>query len=641
MKNKNKNLKPKYLIIISVIFVSFILLFYFSWVFVYKEKVYPGVYLGETSLSGKNEEEVKNFVYKKISDIENSGIIFVNEYNKEITKEKSELLDSADNYSFISFFPEKSIEQAFDSSANTNFFKFINHIFTLSKDKEIAAQIEINETGLNYFLNNSFPELIIEPKNAFFSIEKTLGNKEEVLVINKERIGKKINYRRVLNDLYNNLEKLDNNKIFIYTLSDYPSFYEQDLINLRPEAENILKNGNSLELIFNNKDNEKTSWKLKTEDIVSWLEIKTKDTRHEVSLNEDRVTTYLKNNLVPEINREVFLPKFEMKDSKVSSWELGKDGQELNIELSAKKINQSFTNNEDKVDLEIDTISADSLVSDNNFKIKEIIGTGHSNFAGSSYNRVHNIEVGADSLHGLLIKPDEEFSLVKALGSIDKESGYKTELVIKDGKTIPEYGGGLCQIGTTLFRTALKSGLEITMRRNHSYRVSYYEPAGTDATIYDPWPDFKFINDTGNYILIQARIEGRDIYFDFWGTDDGRKVEITDPVIYNIVKPPSTKYIETEDLAPGEKHCTEGSHNGANAYFDYKITHPASDTEEELIKEKRFKSYYVPWQGVCLIGKEVEAEEEKKETEGAEQGEVIKNGNENKNNKESDLNSTN
>jgi len=68
--------------------------------------------------------------------------------------------------------------------------------------------------------------------------------------------------------------------------------------------------------------------------------------------------------------------------------------------------------------------------------IKEIIGIGHSNFSGSPYNRRHNIATGANKLHGMLIKPNEEFSLITSLGDIDGENGYKQELVIKGNETI-------------------------------------------------------------------------------------------------------------------------------------------------------------------------------------------------------------
>jgi len=140
---------------------------------------------------------------------------------------------------------------------------------------------------------------------------------------------------------------------------------------------------------------------------------------------------------------------------------------------------------------------------------------------------------------------------------------------------------------------------------HHSYRVSYYEPAGTDATIYNPRPDFRFINDTAHHILIQVRIEGNNLYFDMWGTNDGRIIEKTDPVIYNITSPGPTKIIETLDLEPGKKKCTERAHNGADAYFDYKVSYPAGiASTSPITKEVRFSSHYIPWQEVCLLGVE-------------------------------------
>jgi vancomycin resistance protein YoaR len=160
-----------------------------------------------------------------------------------------------------------------------------------------------------------------------------------------------------------------------------------------------------------------------------------------------------------------------------------------------------------------------------------------------------------------------------------------------------EFGGGLCQIGTTAFRAALAVGVPITERRNHSYRVVYYEPAGTDATIYDPAPDFKFRNDYATPLLFQTRIDGDDLYFELWGAKDGRVATQTTPVISNVVVPAPTKIVETLDLKPGEKKCTEKAHNGADAKFTYNVTYPSGQTVTQ-----DFKSHYVPWQAVCLLG---------------------------------------
>jgi vancomycin resistance protein YoaR len=231
--------------------------------------------------------------------------------------------------------------------------------------------------------------------------------------------------------------------------------------------------------------------------------------------------------------------------------------------------------------------------------IREIIGIGRSNFSGSPVNRRKNIANGIKKVNGSLIPPGEEFSLLKALGPIEETEGWLPELVIKGNETKPELGGGLCQIGTTTFRAALASGLPIIERQNHSYRVRYYEPAGTDATIYDPKPDFRFKNDTPGHLFIHAFSKGDDITYEFWGTRDGRVTAQTKPKISNIVQPPPKKIVETLDLPPGKTKCTETAHAGADAEFTYTVTYADGTTKEQV-----FRSHYRPWQAVCLVGVE-------------------------------------
>lgn len=155
--------------------------------------------------------------------------------------------------------------------------------------------------------------------------------------------------------------------------------------------------------------------------------------------------------------------------------------------------------------------------------ITTLIGSATTTFAGSPANRTYNIGVGAAKFNGALIKPGEEFSFNKQLGDVGPETGYVQELVIKDNKTTPEFGGGLCQVSTTMFRAALAAGLPITARTNHFYAVHYYAPIGMDATIYPPYPDLKFVNNTPHYILVQTSQVGTSLTYQFFGTDDGRK----------------------------------------------------------------------------------------------------------------------
>ncbi|MFH1366818.1 MAG: VanW family protein [Patescibacteria group bacterium] len=171
-----------------------------------------------------------------------------------------------------------------------------------------------------------------------------------------------------------------------------------------------------------------------------------------------------------------------------------------------------------------------------------------SNFSGSPKNRKHNIGVGVEKFSGVILAPGEEFSFIAILGDSGPEAGYLPELVIKNNQTIPEYGGGLCQVSTTLFRAAIYSGLEITARTPHAFPVVYYNPQGFDATVYDPKPDLKFLNDTPGYLLIEGIIEGNQITFNFYGTKTNQEVKIIGPDTLEKKEDGSMKTVLTQEV---------------------------------------------------------------------------------------------
>lgn len=170
-----------------------------------------------------------------------------------------------------------------------------------------------------------------------------------------------------------------------------------------------------------------------------------------------------------------------------------------------------------------------SLANVKKLGINTLISKGESNFTGSPVNRRHNISVGASKFNGVVIPQGDEFSFLTTLGPVDESTGYLPELVIKQDKTVPEFGGGMCQVSTTCFRAEVNAGLRTTERQNHAYPVQYYSPQGTDATVYIPHPDLKFVNDTPGPILIQTRIVGNILTFEFFGNSDGRYVNLEGP----------------------------------------------------------------------------------------------------------------
>jgi vancomycin resistance protein YoaR len=229
-----------------------------------------------------------------------------------------------------------------------------------------------------------------------------------------------------------------------------------------------------------------------------------------------------------------------MNNGRAAIFEPPKNGIELQIAGSVDRMRQAVEMDRASVDLEVVTKAPDITTTADieRLGIRELIGVGESNFAGSPRNRIHNIRVGTSRFHGLLIAPGEEFAFNKNLGPVTGAAGYLPELVILHDSTVPQFGGGLCQVSTTAFRAAVYSGMEVTERHPHAYPVSYYGTPGFDSTIYPnrQWrdgTDLKFINNTNHHVLIQARVEGTKNIFEFWGTSDGREVVVEGPYPYD------------------------------------------------------------------------------------------------------------
>jgi vancomycin resistance protein YoaR len=240
-------------------------------------------------------------------------------------------------------------------------------------------------------------------------------------------------------------------------------------------------------------------------------------------------------NLSEKINKEKIEPKLVIENNKAVDFSAPQNGQELNAYASAFKALDALENGQTASDLVVLEVKPDSSLSQtNNLGITELIASGKSNFKGSPKNRRHNINVGVKKMKGVIVAPNEEFSFNKHLGPVEAEEGFLPELVIKKTGTVPELGGGLCQVSSTTFRAAINAGLPITQRRNHAYAVQYYAPQGTDATIYPGVVDLKFKNDTNGSILIWPYFMDKDnLVFDFYGTKDSRIVDVKKPIQYD------------------------------------------------------------------------------------------------------------
>ena len=250
-------------------------------------------------------------------------------------------------------------------------------------------------------------------------------------------------------------------------------------------------------------------------------------------------------DITEKINQPAKDASLIIENNKATQFDPGQNGQALDLYVLKKLLLQNINDIHLPVMVSRPKIA---LADTNALGIKELVATGQSNFSGSPSNRIHNITVGAARFNGLIIQPGAEFSFNKYLGEVDGDHDFLPELVIKPEGVTPEFGGGLCQVSSTTFRAAMNAGLPITARRNHSFAVQYYAPQGTDATIYPGSSDLKFINNLPSVMLIRTRIEGKKLFFDFFGTKDNRVVTFEGPNQYDKKPDGSMKAIWTRHV---------------------------------------------------------------------------------------------
>lgn len=451
---------------------------------------------------------------------------------------------------------------------------------------DVAPAVDVDPTKLNASLDDLLRSSEQPAVNARYTHD---GN---TLMVLPDAAGSVYDRTAILTAIHQRLAVFDLSPIAVVRTLETPRVTATSLTERLPEARRALARA-PLTLTFGDQ-----RWEFDSRVVVGWLT--ESDGRH-LGLTLDAAA--VRTSIAPvsdAVAVAVKNPRFTLANGRVTEFVPAESGRTLDETQTLAGIADALLGSGNTtVAVATRTIEPEGGTGDTNtLGITELVAEGRTNFAGSPTNRRFNIAVGASKLNGIIIKPGETFSLVHALVPIDAKGGYRQELVIKGNRTIPEFGGGLCQIGTTMFRLVMNAGLPILERQNHSYRVRYYEPpVGKDATIYDPKPDFRFTNDYRNPLLLTTAIEGNDLVFRFYGTKEKRDIVQTTPRLFNIVAPPPKKTIESTDIPVGTTKCLEHAHPGSDAEFTYRVTYA-----DGSVKSQVFKSHYRPWQEYCLIG---------------------------------------
>jgi len=182
--------------------------------------------------------------------------------------------------------------------------------------------------------------------------------------------------------------------------------------------------------------------------------------------------------------------------------------------------------------------------------VERLISSYSTSLASSGKGRVHNVRSAAAVVHDMLLAPGDVFDYAEVIRKTEEKYGFCEAPVIVNGKLVPGVGGGICQVSTTIYNAALRAGLDIVERRNHSLPISY-APLGQDATFASGYINFKFRNSTGKHLLIRTSIENNKLTVKIFGTLDPNVTYEIKSVTLETIQP-GVKYVKNASLPKGK-----------------------------------------------------------------------------------------
>lgn len=227
--------------------------------------------------------------------------------------------------------------------------------------------------------------------------------------------------------------------------------------------------------------------------------------------------------------------------------------------------------------------------------IHQRISTFTTTYSSGATSRVNNIHVLGDALDGKLVAPGGTFSFNGAVGERTASKGYQEANAIVKGKLVPQLGGGICQVATTMFNSVFLSGFPVLERENHSFYISHY-PKGRDATVSWGGPDLRWKNPTSHWVLVAVGYTSDSITVSLYGTDPGYHVDyttgdFTDIVAFKVNKVPDPT------LKVGANVVVDPGVDGRKVVVKRTVTQNGN-----VVREDSFASKYTPKAETVNVG---------------------------------------
>ncbi len=320
-----------------------------------------------------------------------------------------------------------------------------------------------------------------------------------------------------------------------------------------------------------------------------------KDLEHEdkvfpmaMTVDENTAKDYLEEH-APEVNQEAVDYGLTREDGEFTVVE-GKDGIEVNVDSSVQAIADYFAegwNPDASVELIVQVTEPQGSEEELS-KVQDVLGSFSTNYSSSAKGRKTNVAKGTELINGSVIYPGETFSVYEAVSPFSEENGYALAGSYENGTTVQTYGGGICQVSTTLYNAVIRAELEIVERYGHSMIVNYVDPSA-DAAIAGTVKDLKFKNNTEAPIYIEGYADGSTVGFRIYGQetrDPDREISFVSETTGTT---PATTEFKATDAAIGTVTKVQSSHDGKTAQLWKVVTVNGVEQSRELFNTTTYE----------------------------------------------------
>lgn len=464
---------------------------------------------------------------------------------------------------------------------------------------EISPRVVIDQRALQQYLLTLAPAVERPPQDAALSIAaaKVVGTPSSP--------GTQLLVDATANDILLALQSLQPQQVPVRTRQLAPLVGDTALVTAQTRSVELLQS--PIELTRGDQ-----RWVWEPARLAELLRVRAVDGRLEVQADPARLEAAVED-LAQLVDTGTAEPRLRFESGRARIVEAGKPGWRLRqpdavaaigaLLMSTQATTRTLTLPVDELRPQITEATLGTL------GIVELVGEGRSSFAGSAEYRITNIKAGAARMDGVLIAPGEEFSFNRQLGEVNAENGFVEGYAIIGNRTQLEWGGGVCQDSTTVFRAAFWAGLPITERHAHAFYISWYDRfglgpngdgQGMDAAIYTGVNDLKFVNDTGNWLLMQAEVDeaAQVLTVRLYGTKPDREVRLEGPFIDNEVRAPSEPvYLSDPSLPSGTIRQSDVARGGRDITIYRVIIEDGAEVRRDTIFT-RFRA----WPNIFLRG---------------------------------------